>query len=118
MAMERSDVKAAGGRSAYSGDANMIKLEVTRQAGEDPLAFDVVVGDDARRTRHAVTLARADFERLGRGATPERCVEAAFRFLLDREPRESILRRFDLAVISTYFPDFERELPRDLARDA
>jgi hypothetical protein len=25
--------------------------------------------------------------------TPERCLEAAFRFLLDREPKESILDR-------------------------
>ena len=41
---------------------------------------------------------------------------AAFRFLLDREPKESILRRFDVAVISRYFPEFERELPRYLAR--
>jgi hypothetical protein len=42
--------------------------------------------------------------------TPERCLEAAF--LLDREPKESILGRFDAAVISRYFPEFERELPR------
>ena len=48
--------------------------------------------------------------------TPERCLEAAFRFLLDREPKESILRRFDVTVISRYFPEFERELPRYLSR--
>jgi hypothetical protein len=41
--------------------------------------------------------------------TPERCIEAAFQFLLDREPHESILRRFDITVISHYFPEFERE---------
>jgi hypothetical protein len=48
--------------------------------------------------------------------TPERCLEAAFRFLLDREPKESILSRFDVTVISRYFPEFERELPRYLAQ--
>jgi hypothetical protein len=48
--------------------------------------------------------------------TPERCVEAAFRFLLDREPKEAILRRFDVTVISRYLPEFEQELPRYLAR--
>jgi hypothetical protein len=47
--------------------------------------------------------------------TPERCLEAAFRFLLDRETKESILRRFDVTVISRYFPKFERELPRYLS---
>jgi hypothetical protein len=43
---------------------------------------------------------------------PERCLEAAFRFLLDREPKESILGRFDVTAISRYFPEFEREMPR------
>jgi hypothetical protein len=46
----------------------------------------------------------------------ERCLEAAFRFLLDREPKESILGQFDVKVISSYFPEFERELPRYLSR--
>jgi hypothetical protein len=32
--------------------------------------------------------------------------------LLDREAKESILQRFDVTVISRYFPEFERELPR------
>ncbi len=41
---------------------------------------------------------------------PDRCIEAAFRFLLDREPKESILARFDVSVISRYFPEFAREL--------
>jgi hypothetical protein len=45
----------------------------------------------------------------------ERCVEAAFRFLLDREPKESVLSRFDVTVISRYFPEFGRELPRYLS---
>ena len=47
--------------------------------------------------------------------TPERVVEAAFRFLLDREPKESILGTFDVTVISRYFPEFEKELPRYLS---
>ena len=46
--------------------------------------------------------------------TPERCLEAAFRFLLDREPKESILGRFDVTAISRYFPEFEREMARYL----
>jgi hypothetical protein len=61
-------------------------------------------------------MAQDTWERLTDGKhTPERCIEAAFRFLLDREPKESILGRFDVTVISRYFPEFERELPRYLA---
>jgi hypothetical protein len=41
-------------------------------------------------------------------------VEASFAFLLEREPRESILRSFDLSEISRYFPEYERELRRAL----
>jgi len=48
--------------------------------------------------------------------TPERCIEAAFQFLLDREPKESILRRFDITVICRYFPEFEHELPSYLSQ--
>ncbi len=39
-----------------------------------------------------------------------------FGFLLDREPKESILGRFDVTVIARYFPEFERELPNYLSR--
>jgi hypothetical protein len=46
----------------------------------------------------------------------ERCLEAAFCFLLDREPKESILGHFDATMISRYFPEFYRELPRYLSR--
>jgi hypothetical protein len=87
-------------------------IDIRRMEGDDPLAFEVAVRDAAGETRHHVTISREMCERLSSGEhAPERVVEAAFRFLLDREPKESILRRFDVAVISRYFPDFARELP-------
>jgi hypothetical protein len=93
----------------------VIKVE---RAGEgDPFEFEVVVRLGNGETRHRVTMARDTCERLTTGKhTPERCIEAAFQFLLDREPQRSILRRFDIAVISRYFPEFERELPRYLSQ--
>jgi hypothetical protein len=91
-------------------------IEVRRVAEGDPLQFEVVIRDQGGESRHDVTMARETASRLTRGKhTPEQCVEAAFRFLLDREPKESILRRFDITVISRYFPEFDRELPRYLA---
>ena len=83
----------------------------------DPLVFEVVVREGRGETRHDVTMGRETCDRLTAGNhTPERCLEAVFRFLLDREPKESILSRFDVTVISRYFPEFERELPRYLLR--
>ncbi len=66
-------------------------------------------------TRHEVTVKAADLARLGGGANGAALVEAAFAFLLDREPKESILDRFALPVIGRYFPEYEREIRRRLA---
>jgi hypothetical protein len=91
-------------------------IEVTRKEGADPLAFEVVVREGRSESRHHVTMARETCDRLSRGGhAPETCIDAAFRFLLEREPKEAILGRFDVSVISRYFPEFERELPRYLS---
>ena|SRR5690348_13870659 len=93
-------------------------IQVTRQAGTDPLVFEVVVTEGRGESRHRVTMARALCETLaGSVDAAEACVEAAFRFLLEREPKEAILARFDVSVIERYFPEFARELPRYLGRD-
>ena len=89
-------------------------ITVTRLSGDDPLVFDVVVGDADGASRHRVTLTRADLARLagGRARSPGRS-----RVPLPPRSRAqgSILARFDVSVIARYFPEFERELPRYLA---
>ena len=93
----------------------MIKVEQTSEG--DPLEFEVIVSAGTGETRHHVTMARDTCKRLTMDMhTPDDCIKAAFKFLLDREPKESILRRFDITVISRYFPEFERELPRYLSQ--
>jgi hypothetical protein len=86
----------------------MSEIEVVRV--EDEL-FRVKVRDGGGQTHHDVTVATADLERLGGPYdSPEDFVRACFAFLLEREPKESILRVFDLRDISRYFPEFEREI--------
>jgi hypothetical protein len=93
----------------------MIQVRLTSE--RDSFIFDVVVCEGKGETWHHVTMSRETCERLTAGKhTPERCLEAAFRFLLDREPKESILRRFDVTAISRYFPEFEREIPHYLSQ--
>jgi hypothetical protein len=67
----------------------VIKVE---RAGEgDPLEFEVVVHLGNGETRHHVTIARDTCGRLTMGThTPERCIAAAFKFLLDREQTSPI----------------------------
>ncbi|HSC18943.1 MAG TPA: hypothetical protein VLC74_08520 [Rhizomicrobium sp.] len=93
----------------------MIEIKYTGNA--DPLEFEVLVRDATGESSHHVTMSKSTYDKLVAGRyTPEACVEAAFRFLLDRETKEAILRRFGIRVISQYFPEFERELPRYLSQ--
>jgi hypothetical protein len=79
--------------------------------GEQRYEFQVIVKEDRGQTRHRVTLRTGDYERLSAGrADPETLVAESFRFLLERESKESILRSFDLTVIARYFPEYEREI--------
>jgi hypothetical protein len=56
-------------------------------------------------------MSQATYESLTGGkANLADCVRAAFRFLLEREPKESILSSFDITIISRYFPGFEQDL--------
>lgn len=90
-------------------------IEVTRTGDGDPMEFHVTVTDQRSESHHQVTMSRDTAGRLTDGYTPEACLEAAFRFLLDREPKESIMGRFDVTVISRYFPEFEQRLPEYLS---
>jgi hypothetical protein len=78
------------------------------------LTFEVVVRDARGESRHRVTMRSDEAKRWG--AEPSRCVAAAMRFLLDREPKESILSAFDMRVIRRYFPEFDDAFPGYLAR--
>jgi hypothetical protein len=91
-----------------------MEISVAQKCGDDPLAFDIVIRDGKGESRYSVTMARETHDRLASGHTAEDVVEAAFKFLLDREPKESILMRFDITVVERYFPEFDQELPRYL----
>ena len=82
-----------------------------------PLTFHVVVSEAESESRHQVTIDAEDAARWSKlGAAPSQCVEAAMRFLLDREQKESILGAFDMPVIRRYFPEFDEAFPGYLAR--
>jgi len=71
----------------------------------------VSVGADAGATRHEVRVSREILERLRPGdVEPDALVRDSFAFLLDREPRESILPSFELQVIGRYFEEWESEI--------
>lgn len=71
-------------------------------------AFRVRVAEGKGATTHRVTVEAADLSRLSRtGETPESFLVRCFEFLLEREPKESIMSSFDVMVIARYFPKCE-----------
>lgn len=73
----------------------------------------VRVSDAGSTTDHEVSVSRAELERFARGTDdPHALVRESFGFMLEREPKEAILRRFELSVIERYFPAY----PADIAR--
>jgi hypothetical protein len=93
----------------------MMTVEVQRTDGGNGYEFNVTVHEGQSETHHRVSLKQVDYERLSsEGTTPEALVRESFHFLLEREPKESILSSFDLTVIGRYFPEYEREIARRL----
>ena len=78
--------------------------------------FDVIVCDLRGESRHRVTIEANEAERWAKLGTPSSCVEAVMRFLLEREPKESIMSTFDMRVVRRYFPEFDEAFPRYLVR--
>jgi hypothetical protein len=81
----------------------------------DASHFRVRVIEAGSESTHQVTLDEKDQARLaGPSAEPLELIRKSFEFLLEREPKESILSRFDLSVIGRYFPEYEREIRKRL----
>jgi hypothetical protein len=79
-------------------------------APDNDRTFIVTVDEGRSSTTHQVTLWPSDLARYAPGATPEALIEASFEFLLAREPKESILRAFELPVIERYFPEYPTDM--------
>jgi hypothetical protein len=90
----------------------MVRIDVhcTPAANGHRCAVDVVDGGSS--THHTVEVSTAELDRWGRGRSAEELPRESFRFLLEREPKESILREFKISDITRYFPDYERAITR------
>lgn len=91
----------------------MATIQVERQSEGE---FRVHVIEGGSRSSHVVTVKQDYYRKLTGGkVSPEELVRRSFEFLLAHEPKESILSRFELPVISRYFPDYERDIKKRLA---
>jgi hypothetical protein len=77
----------------------------------DQFSFRVEVEEKDSRTTHLVELDRDKYQNLTDGKiSPEELIQYSFEFLLERESKESILNRFNVSVISRYFPEYSSEI--------
>jgi hypothetical protein len=87
-----------------------IEIEAAGE-GSGKTRFRVTVREGDSSSEHEVTVTDGDYRRLGeRYDSYEDFVRATFQFLLEREPKESILAQFDVATVPRYFPEFERDI--------
>ena len=71
----------------------------------------MVVIDDDNTTSHQVTLTKRYFDSLKKdNDSPADLIKRSFEFLLEREPKESILKEFNLSLIQHYFPEYEETI--------
>lgn len=82
----------------------MAELKVSPTGGGH---FRVEVIEGSTSTTHDVAVSAATIERLEWKGTPEELIRRSFDFLLEREPKESILREFEISAIGRYFPEYE-----------
>ena len=65
-----------------------LMIDVSQTETGDPLEFSVTVREGDSETRHSVSMAESTYQKLTAGAVPpEQCIEGAFKFLLERNPR-------------------------------
>ena len=92
----------------------MAEIEIGPETeGKHNWAYQVTVFDAGRRHRYDVTLSFQDYDHWSHGSIPpSKVVEKAFKFLLQREPADAIMSKFDCSVIRRYFPEVDTELPK------
>jgi len=87
-----------------------IKVEPKSDA-EDSYIYEVTLGEAGDTSLHIVSVPTSYWQKLTGGKIDKaELVRRSFEFLLNREPKESILNRFELPVIQSYFKDYEESI--------
>ena len=82
----------------------MHKIKITKKEN-----FYLVEVDN--KTQHKIILDNDYYQKLTKEKiTKEELIKRSFEFLLEREPKESILPKFNLKLINNYFPEYEEKI--------
>ncbi|MEX1014060.1 MAG: hypothetical protein WDZ80_02785 [Candidatus Paceibacterota bacterium] len=77
---------------------------------DDGWEFIVQIGD-SENYQYKVHLNEEYYKKLtDEEIKPGQLIEKSFQFLLEREPKTSILKEFNLEIINKYFPEYEENI--------
>ena len=93
-------------KSPDLNNMNQVEIVVNQISGKPNFTFDVSVNEEISSTKHLVTMEKDFFKELKTEVYPVNIVEESFKFLLSKEPKEMIYSKFDVSIISRYYPDF------------
>ncbi len=83
-------------------------IEVEKKNDDE---YIVIIEEGNDRSKHTVNLDDAYYQKLTDGkTTKEELIKKSFKFLLERESKESILPEFNLRIIGKYFPEYESKI--------
>ena len=75
--------------------------------------FLVTIEEKSSSSEHTVTVDDDYYQNLTVGkTTKEELIKRSFEFLFEREPKESILSKFNLRIIKKYFLEYEQKISK------
>lgn len=95
------------------------KIVVRRLSRADTDTYEVRIQDEFSTTTNVVSVDNSYARKLTSldDVSIESLLQASFRFLLAREPKGSILARFDLSDIERYFPEYGQAMQQEFSAD-
>lgn len=96
----------ANTQNLFKENANKVHNILVEEVS--PNNFKVVVTQSST-SEHNVIVSKDFLNQFTKyNISPENIVKHSFEFLLDREPNTSILKEFDITLISNYFPEYTK----------
>lgn len=98
----------------YNEELDGIRVTETNQR-EEGWTFLVELGHGYDLVEYRIDVNREYWAKLTScRIEPAQLIEMTFKFLLDKEPKEMIMKKFNLSDINQFFPQYEREIKRIL----
>ncbi|OGN07946.1 MAG: hypothetical protein A3C61_02295 [Candidatus Yanofskybacteria bacterium RIFCSPHIGHO2_02_FULL_39_10] len=98
----------------FNEDSDGMRVTEVSQR-EEGWTFLVEVGHGDNLIEYFIDVDKEYWTRLtARRIEPAELVKATFEFLLDKESKEVILKKFNLSDVSGHFPNYENEIRRIL----